>query len=110
MATCAGDDITFNVPVPPTATAAAAAAADAAAAGAAGTAAGVAADTGNSSDADAAASDADDNGQMIVYITNTGKKYHLDGCSSLSKSKIAITLDEAKAEGYTPCSKCNPPS
>jgi len=110
VATCAGDDITFNVPVPPTATAAAAAAADAAAAGAAGTAAGVAADTGNSSDADAAASDADDNGQMIVYITNTGKKYHLDGCSSLSKSKIAITLDEAKAEGYTPCSKCNPPS
>ncbi len=41
-----------------------------------------------------------------VYITNSGKKYHRDGCGYLSKSKIAISLDDAKARGYTPCSRC----
>ena len=46
---------------------------------------------------------------IIVYTTNTGSCYHNDGCSSLSKSKIPITLAEAKAEGLKPCSKCNPP-
>ncbi len=44
-----------------------------------------------------------------VYVTKSGKKYHADGCSYLSSSKIAISLDDAKAKGYTPCSKCNPP-
>ena len=37
-----------------------------------------------------------------VYITNTGKKYHRDGCQYLSKSKISISLADAKAQGYTP--------
>lgn len=46
---------------------------------------------------------------QTVYVTNTGKKYHLDGCRSLSKSKIPISLSEAKAQGYTPCGICNPP-
>ena len=45
-----------------------------------------------------------------VYITNTGSKYHVSGCRYLSKSKIAISLSNAKAKGYTPCSVCNPPS
>jgi len=44
-----------------------------------------------------------------VYITDSGKKYHADGCSSLAKSKAPIELEKAKAQGYTPCSKCNPP-
>ena len=44
-----------------------------------------------------------------VYITDSGKKYHTDGCSSLTKSKVPIELEKAKAQGYTPCSKCNPP-
>ena len=43
-----------------------------------------------------------------VYITRTGKKYHLDGCRSLSKSKIPISLVDAKQK-YSPCSRCNPP-
>ena len=43
-----------------------------------------------------------------VYITNTGSKYHSASCSYLRKSKIAITLNEAKSKGYTACSKCNP--
>lgn len=41
-----------------------------------------------------------------VYVTKTGEKYHKDGCSSLSKSKIPISIDDAKAQGYEPCSKC----
>ena len=43
-----------------------------------------------------------------VYVTRSGKKYHREGCRSLSKSKIPISLAEAK-ERYGPCSRCNPP-
>lgn len=46
---------------------------------------------------------------IIVYVTKTGKKYHLVNCSFLSKSSIPIKLGDAKVRGYTPCSKCNPP-
>lgn len=46
---------------------------------------------------------------ITVYITKTGHKYHRAGCRYLSRSEIAITLSQAKAEGYTPCSVCNPP-
>jgi len=42
-----------------------------------------------------------------VYITRTGAKYHRDGCRYLSKSKIPISLTDAK-RGYSPCSVCNP--
>jgi micrococcal nuclease len=42
----------------------------------------------------------------IVYVTKTGKKYHRSGCSFLSKSSIPIQLEDAKAKGYTSCSKC----
>jgi hypothetical protein len=47
--------------------------------------------------------------KIIVYVTNTGEKYHVDGCRYLSRSQNAITLQEAKNEGYTPCSVCHPP-
>ena len=43
-----------------------------------------------------------------VYVTATGEKYHRAGCSSLSKSKIAMSLSEAGASGYTPCKRCRP--
>lgn len=46
---------------------------------------------------------------VTVYITNTGKKYHRDGCRYLTKSKIPVSLSEAKARGYEPCSVCKPP-
>ncbi|MBU1259646.1 MAG: thermonuclease family protein [Planctomycetes bacterium] len=46
---------------------------------------------------------------ITVYVTKTGKKYHLATCSYLSKSSIPIKLKDAKARGYSPCSKCNPP-
>lgn len=43
-----------------------------------------------------------------VYITDTGSKYHSSSCSYLKKSKRAISLNDAKSQGYTPCSRCNP--
>ncbi len=43
-----------------------------------------------------------------VYITKTGTKFHRGTCSSLSKSKIAISFEEACAKMYEPCGKCNP--
>jgi uncharacterized protein (DUF1330 family) len=51
-----------------------------------------------------------DNHDVTVYITKTGEKYHSDGCRYLSKSQIAISLSDAKVQGYTPCSVCNPPT
>lgn len=47
---------------------------------------------------------------MLVYITNTGKKYHRANCEWLSKSKIPMELKEAKAKGYEPCKVCDPPN
>lgn len=41
-----------------------------------------------------------------VYITDTGEKYHSAGCSSLRKSRIPISLKQARARGHEPCSRC----
>lgn len=43
----------------------------------------------------------------VIFITKTGKKYHLENCSTL-KSKIKSTLQEALKKGLTPCNVCNP--
>ena len=43
-----------------------------------------------------------------VYITRTGSKYHSSGCSCLRRSKISISLKNAKARGYTACKRCRP--
>ncbi len=47
--------------------------------------------------------------EVTVYITKTGEKYHRDGCQYLRKSQIPISLSDAKARGYSACSKCGPP-
>lgn len=44
----------------------------------------------------------------VVYITETGTKYHLGHCSHLAKSKIEIDRSKAIDNGYTPCSRCDP--
>jgi len=44
----------------------------------------------------------------IVYITDTGTKYHNGGCRHVNKSKIEILLSEAKSQGYEPCGVCKP--
>jgi hypothetical protein len=46
--------------------------------------------------------------EIIVYVTKTGSKYHRANCRYLGKSKIPITLKEAKKK-YGPCSVCKPP-
>lgn len=43
-----------------------------------------------------------------VYVTKSGTKFHRNGCSSLSKSKIPMLFEEAMAQGYDPCGKCKP--
>lgn len=49
-----------------------------------------------------------DTGTEEVYITNTGSKYHRDGCRYLDESKIAISKADAIAQGYTACKVCDP--
>ena len=73
------------------------AATSASSAAAAAESSGAQADTGNGSD-------------PTVYVTKTGKKYHRDGCQYLKKSKIPMSLSEAKSAGLEPCSKCHPPT
>lgn len=43
----------------------------------------------------------------IVYVANTGFKYHKGNCSYL-KSRNAITKEQAIQQGYSACSRCNP--
>lgn len=45
---------------------------------------------------------------ITVYRTKTGKRYHREGCRSLSRSKIATPLSAAKLT-LTPCQVCYPP-
>ena len=47
--------------------------------------------------------------ETIVYITDSGKKYHQENCRSLKKSKISISLADAVAKGYEPCKICHSP-
>lgn len=47
--------------------------------------------------------------EIMVYITDTGTKYHKSGCRHLRDSKHEISLSSAKAQGYEPCGTCHPP-
>lgn len=51
---------------------------------------------------------ASDTNELTVYITDTGSKYHRDGCRYLSRSKHAISLSDAQSMGYDACSVCRP--
>lgn len=53
--------------------------------------------------------EADNAYEIIVYVTDTGDKYHSEGCQYLRRSCYAETLEDAINEGYTPCSRCHPP-
>lgn len=50
----------------------------------------------------------DSNGDVIVYVTETGSKYHREGCTYL-ESCYWMTLEEAYYDGYEACSRCHPP-
>lgn len=43
----------------------------------------------------------------VVYVTDKGTKYHRYGCSYL-KSSRPLTIAQAEASGYEPCSRCHP--
>jgi hypothetical protein len=43
-----------------------------------------------------------------VYVTKSGKRYHLENCRYVLGKKIPINLNEAVDEGYTPCKRCKP--
>ncbi|MFL6284451.1 MAG: thermonuclease family protein [Pyrinomonadaceae bacterium] len=43
-----------------------------------------------------------------VYVTRTGTKYHRLNCQYLRRSRVPISLKEAK-QSYEPCSVCRPP-
>ena len=49
-----------------------------------------------------------DTSGKYVYVTPSGKKYHKQGCWTLSKSKNLkkLTLEEAESKRYEPCSVC----
>ena len=44
----------------------------------------------------------------VVYIAETGEKYHTAGCQHVRKSRIAIALVKAR-RSHTPCKQCSPP-
>ena len=43
-----------------------------------------------------------------VFATETGRRYHREGCRHLTYTRIPITLQQARARGLTPCGHCNP--
>jgi endonuclease YncB( thermonuclease family) len=43
-----------------------------------------------------------------VYVTRTGSKYHRSSCQYLRRSRVPVSLKEAK-QSYDPCSICRPP-
>lgn len=43
-----------------------------------------------------------------VYLTASGKKYHLDGCDYLREKRIAVAEADAINAGYEACKYCQP--
>jgi hypothetical protein len=52
----------------------------------------------------------EDPAKITVFITKTGEKYHRDGCSSLRRSRIAVSLKEAVGRRFGACKICKPPT
>lgn len=70
--------------------------------------------SGNSAGTEGTVSDTADTGtaeneEIIVHVTDTGKKYHTKNCSFLKDSDREISLTDAVALGYEPCKVCHPP-
>lgn len=49
------------------------------------------------------------NSNELVYVTETGSKYHTPDCPHLSASKTPKKLGDA-AKKYQPCGTCKPPA
>lgn len=50
----------------------------------------------------------DKKSEKYVYVTEKGTKYHKKGCQYVKDNSKAILMEEAKEEGYEPCSVCKP--
>jgi hypothetical protein len=46
----------------------------------------------------------------VVWVTQSGKKYHTESCRTIQKSKnlISMTKTEAIEKGYEACKICKP--
>ncbi len=55
------------------------------------------------------AAESGDAEEVIVYVTESGSKYHLSTCQYVEDGGIALTLTEAQEQGYEPCKVCCPP-
>lgn len=42
-----------------------------------------------------------------VFVNKTGVQYHYAGCKSLVRSMRPIQLEDAQAQGYIPCERCD---
>ena len=62
--------------------------------------------TSSSSSSSRSTSNSTQTTSQTVYVTATGSKYHRSGCSYLRQSCYSISLNDAKAQGYTACSRC----
>ncbi len=43
----------------------------------------------------------------IVYVSQSGAKYHTADCPFVDDSFIPVTLEQALQEGKQPCSRCH---
>lgn len=59
-------------------------------------------------DRDTAEDVSDDADLPMVYVTESGDKYHLETCRFLNENKLAISREEAIEKGYKPCLLCKP--
>ena len=50
-------------------------------------------------------SKADVDGEITVYVTKSGSKYHRESCQW---GNISMSLSDARSR-YSPCARCNPP-
>lgn len=62
---------------------------------------------GGSPSGDAARSDSGSDASGMVYVTETGTKFHREGCRSLRTSKRAVSRSAAERE-YEACGICKP--
>ena len=47
-------------------------------------------------------------GRTVWINTKSGYRYHLRSCQYVKSSSTSVSLETAKARGYTPCKKCGP--
>jgi hypothetical protein len=48
------------------------------------------------------------NGSLVYCFPDYGRAYHIGSCPSVDRYVTKTTEEEAKEEGYSPCSKCKP--